>query len=288
MEDISPIKALLKLTRINMSMAIAFSALAGYIYYSHALDWTALILFIGVLFLAVAATVINQYQERHQDALMTRTKDRPLPAGQLKSRTAIIIAIVMLSAGSAMLYFFTTPITALLGIFNVIWYNALYTPLKKITSFAVLIGAVTGAVPPMMGWTAAGGSILSHDIIFITFFMFFWQIPHFCLLLLKFKKDYEAAGFPSITSLFDERNVQFIIFIWILGTAISTLIFPLFHVISGLFLIGCIVVLNIILIIFFFRNTFNRNVAFNLSQAFRSLYLYQVVVLALLIVQALK
>ena len=271
-----------------MSVAISFSALAGFICYRHGLDWTGVAVFVGVLFLASGASALNQYQERHLDALMIRTKKRPLPMGQLKPSTVIAITAAMIIIGLLLLYFLTTPLTALLGLFNILWYNAVYTPLKRVTSFALLVGSLTGAIPPMMGWTAAGGSLLDHDIMFIALFMFFWQIPHFCLLLLKFKKDYEIAGFPSITSIMEEKNVHFIIFIWIIGTSVSTLVFPLFQIISGTFLIACIVLLNITLVLFFFRTTFNKTKGFNLNRAFRSLYLYQIIILAILIVQALK
>lgn len=288
MHDQISIKLLLKLTRVYMSVAISFSALAGYIFCNHGIDWQGIVVFFGVLLLAGGASALNQYQERHVDMLMSRTKDRPLPMGQLKPRSVLTISAMLMVTGTLLLFFLTTPLTALLGVFNIIWYNAVYTPLKKKTSFAVLIGAITGAIPPMMGWAAAGGSIFSREIMFIAFFMFFWQIPHFCLLLMKFKKDYEAAGFPSITSLLDEKHVQFIVFIWIVGTSLSTLGFPVFRIISGWFLVSSIVLLNAVLIIFFYRNTFSSRTTFSLTKAFRSLYLYQLLVLAILIVEALK
>ncbi|HEY4786148.1 MAG TPA: protoheme IX farnesyltransferase [Bacteroidales bacterium] len=280
-------KIFLKLTRVNMSTAIAFSALAGYIIASHTLDWTAISVFLGVLLLAGSATVLNQYQERYFDALMSRTRNRPLPSHQMNPKMALVLAIVLGLKGLAILYFLTTPTTALLGLFNIIWYNGVYTPLKRRTPYVILVGAVTGAIPPLMGWTATGAGIFSPDILFIAAFMFFWQIPHFCLLLLKFRKDYEMAGFPSITSLLSEKRIQFIIFIWIVSTSLSTLIFPLFHLISGSILIVCIILLNVILVSSFYRNAFSKNIAFDLGKSFRSLYLYQVSILAILMIHAL-
>jgi protoheme IX farnesyltransferase len=271
-----------------MSTAIAFSGMAGYIIYNHSLDMTAVSLFFGILLLAAAATALNQYQERHFDALMTRTQNRPLPSKQMAPRTALIIAVILFLKGMAILYFLTNPITALLGLFNIVWYNGVYTPLKRRTSYVVLIGAVTGAIPPIMGWTAAGGYLLSPEILFIAAFMFFWQIPHFCLLLLIFKDDYKKAGFPSITTVLSEKHVRFIVFIWLLGTSVSTLFFPFFHIISGRILIVCLILLNIILILSFYRNAFGKNITFNIRSAFGSLYLYQVTVLVMLIIHALK
>lgn len=282
-----PFRIFLKLTRINMSTAIAFSALAGYIIHNHSLDVSAIWVFMGVLLLAGSATVLNQYQERHLDALMERTKDRPLPSKQLTPKDAMAAAIILGVTGTAVLYLFTNGTTALLGLFNIAWYNGLYTPLKRKTSYAVMIGALTGAIPPVMGWTAAGGYLFSPEILFIAMFMFIWQIPHFCLLLLKFKKDYEIAGFPSITSSINEKHVVLIVFIWIIGTSISTLFFPLLEVITGTYLTACLLLLNLILIISFYKNAFGKDIAFNIRKAFGSLYLYQVLILIMLIIQAL-
>lgn len=277
----------LKLTRLNMSVAIAFSAMAGYIIFRHSVDTTAVSVFFGVLLLAGAATVLNQYQERHFDALMERTKDRPIPSHQLSPRAALISAVILALKGVSLLYFLTNPLTALLGIFNIAWYNGVYTPLKRKTSYVIMIGAVTGAIPPIMGWTAAGGNILDPEILFIAAFMFLWQIPHFCLLLLRYKDDYKKAGFPSITTFLSEKNVKLIVFIWILGTSVTTLLFPFLHVVSGTTFIICLLLLNLTLIVSFYKNAFGNNLTFNLRSAFGTLYLYQVSILAILMIQAL-
>jgi heme o synthase len=281
------LSVLLKLTRFYLSMAVSFSSLAGFILYSKSFTWTALYAFLGVLFLSGAASALNQYQERHLDARMKRTQNRPLPSGQISSRVAIIIAILLGITGALLLYFLSTPMTAYLGLFNMLWYNAVYTPLKKRTSYAVLIGAVTGSIPPLMGWTAAGGSIFSPQFIIFAFFMFLWQIPHFWLLLMKFGKEYETAGFPSVVSSISDVNVKIIVFIWIICTSVSTFFFPLFHVISNGYLIGTLILLNVFLITFFYRSITSENIFFNTKSAFRSLYLFQIMVLILLMIQAL-
>jgi len=280
-------KNLLKLTRINMSAAIAFSAVAGFVYCSGEFSWATLAVFSGVLLLAGAATTLNQYQERIQDALMTRTKDRPIPSGVISPKSALIYSVAMGLAGTAVLYIFTNPMTALLGLFNIFWYNVLYTPLKTKTEFAVIIGAVNGAIPPMMGWTAAGGLLTDKRIIFIASFLFLWQIPHFLLLLLRFKEDYRLAGFKSPTSKMNDEEVKFVVFIWTLGTSAITLFFPLFGIVSGTFLSITVIIVNVLLIAFFYRSIFNRKMVFNTRKAFGSLYLYQIIILAILIFQAL-
>lgn len=287
-DNIVNMRIIFKLTRFYLSLAIAFSSLAGFILFNHTLNWTALWTFIGVLFLACSASVINQIQEMDLDALMKRTQDRPLPSKQLKPQSALFMSIGIGLKGFLLLYFVASPISAFLGVFNIFWYNMVYTPLKRKTRYAVLIGAVTGSIPPTMGWAAAGGNIFSPDILLVAFFMFLWQIPHFWLLLLKFGKEYEIAGFPSVFSFKNERQIRNIIFFWIIGTSASTISFPFFHVISSPVLIVSLVLINIILISFFYRSIFFNRIFFDSKYAFRSLYLYQILVLVVLMIQALK
>ncbi len=273
---------------MNMSSAIAFSAVAGYVFHEGRFDFGAVWVFTGVLMLACAATVLNQYQERKQDALMQRTRNRPIPMGLITPVQSLLIALVSGVAGTIVLYLLTNPLTALLGLFNIFWYNAVYTPLKKRTPFVVIVGAVTGAVPPVMGWTAAGGLLIDKEILFIAAFLFLWQIPHFLLLLLKYKDDYDKAGFKSATISLNDEQVKSVVFIWTLGTALITLFFPLFGIISGGLLTAAIITANILLIVFFFRETFNRQISFNIGKAFGSLYLYQIVVLVILIIDRMR
>jgi protoheme IX farnesyltransferase len=281
-------KTLIKLTRLYLSLAIAFSAVAGFIFFSHTFNLTALYTFLGVLLLSAGASALNQYQERHLDGLMKRTRNRPLPSKRMKPQVAMAISLILVLSGVLLLFFGTTPIATLLGIFNLFWYNVVYTTLKRFTSLAVFIGGLTGAIPPMMGWTAAGGFILAPQILAIAFFMFLWQIPHFYLLLLKFGEDYKAAGFPSILTAINENQVKAVIFVWILGTSGCTLFFPMYHIISGIFLIVSLLMLNVLLVYYFYRIVFNKPLLFRFNPAFRSLYLYQVIILVMLMIEALR
>jgi len=283
-----PLKIFIKLTRYYLALAISFSALAGYVFCSHTVDLDALYTFFGVFMLAGAASALNNYQERHTDALMVRTQNRPLPLRQIKPHTVILLAFTLFFIGSFLLYFGTTPMATFLGVFNLLWYNAVYTPLKKKTHYAILVGSLTGAIPPMIGWTAAGGIILDLKIMFVAIFMFLWQIPHFWLILMKYGKDYERAGFPSLISGLNESRVKLIVFIWILSTSLSSMFFAFYHIISNTYLIVTLVLLNIILISYFYRSLFLKSLLFNYNFAFRSIYLYQTLILALLIIDALK
>lgn len=271
-----------------MSTAIAFSAVTGYVFKAKGLHPEVLAVFAGVLLLAGSATALNQYQEREQDALMSRTKNRPIPSGDMKPSTALVYALIMGLAGIILLYFLSTPLTAALGLFNILWYNGVYTPLKRKTGFVVIVGAVTGAIPPMMGWTAAGGRLSDKGILLMAAFFFLWQIPHFLLLLLRYKEDYKRAGFRSATNTLNDNQIKSITFAWILGTSLITLFFPFFGIVSGIGLIALMIILNILMVGYFYRSVFNRNLTFNIGSAFGSLYIYQLSVLAILMVQALK
>jgi protoheme IX farnesyltransferase len=281
-------KTLIKLTRLYLSLAIAFSALAGHIFYSGSFKITGFFVFAGVLLLSCGASALNQYQERKADALMKRTRNRPLPSGKLSPQQGLVIALMFCVSGILVLWLGTNLLTAGLGLFNLFWYNAVYTPLKRVTSYVVLIGALTGAIPPLMGWTAAGGSLLGTEIWLVALFMFLWQVPHFYLLLMKFGEEYEMAGFPSITSQYSVRHVQIVTFLWIIGTSVSTLLFPFFKVLSSVSLIVGLVLMNTMLILFFCRITFSSKTPFTIRPAFRSLYLFQVIILILLMAEALK
>ena len=115
-----------------------------------------------------------------------------------------------------------------LGLLNLLWYNAIYTPLKKKTALAIIPGSLVGAIPPMIGWVAAGGYVFDPGILMIAFFFFIWQIPHFWLLLLMFNKDYERAGFPTLTKIFNHEQLSRITFVWISATAVSGILIPLY------------------------------------------------------------
>lgn len=185
---------------------------------------------IGILFLACGSAAINHYQERNTDSLMERTKKRPIPSGKIKASTVLFMAVFLAVSGSVMLFFGGGLLAMLLGILNLIWYNIIYTPLKKKTPFAIIPGSIVGALPPMVGWVSAGGYVFNPQILLIAIFFFIWQIPHFWLLLLLLDKDYQKAGFPTLTQIFNQQQLGRITFIWIIATAVTGLLLPLFRI----------------------------------------------------------
>lgn len=280
------VKAILSLTRFSLSVAIAFSAMAGQLLYAHSFTRVSLYTFLGVTLLSMGASALNQYQERFLDAKMGRTMHRPLPSGTIKPNQALMMVSLLVIAGTLLLFFTTTLTATLLGIFNLFWYNLVYTPLKTRNQFVLLVGALTGAIPPMIGWTASGGDPFSVTIVAVAFFMFLWQIPHFWLILLKYGKEYEAAGFTPISFIALGKHIKPILFIWVIGTSASTLFFPVLHIVSNIPMIIALLIMNIGLISLFYSYLFNKNPRVSLRSAFGSIYLYQVIILIVLVVDA--
>ncbi len=152
---------------------------------------------IGIALIASGSNGLNQLVERDYDALMRRTRDRPLPAGRLTPRQAALFAGIASLLGTGYLAVFVNPLTALVVAFTLLSYILVYTPLKRRTSFNTLIGAVPGALPIVAGWTAAGSAL---DARALTLFavLYFWQIPHFLALAYLYREDYLRAGFVML------------------------------------------------------------------------------------------
>jgi heme o synthase len=221
----------LALSKIYITVPVTATAGIGYVVHSGALSPSLLPLLTGVFLLAAGSSALNHFQERSTDALMERTRNRPIPSRQIRPGTALIFSLVLLAAGSTILFIYFPPVVLLLGLLNFFWYNAVYTPLKKITAFAVVPGALTGGIPPVIGWTAAGGFILDPSIMVIVLFFIIGQIPHFWLLVLEYGSQYEKAGLPSVSVIFSTRQIRRISFAWIMAAAASSLLLPLYGLI---------------------------------------------------------
>jgi protoheme IX farnesyltransferase len=224
---------LLELSKVKITFAVALTTITGYLL-AHGEFSAGLILpTLGIFLLACGSSAINHFQERDKDALMERTKNRPIPSGRISPFGALLFALALVSAGSYLLYIGSGFLGMQLGLLALIWYNIIYTPLKKRTAFAVVPGAVIGSIPPLVGWVAAGGELADPRAMFMAFFFFIWQVPHFWLLMLKYGEEYKQAGFPSITSIYSARQIKNITFIWIVATAVSALMLPAFNVVES-------------------------------------------------------
>lgn len=213
----------IELCKIRIAFLSAFSAATGFMLSPAELRSQIIILVPGVFLLACGSSALNQYQERSIDAVMPRTCARPLPSCRIRPADALYFSILLIFSGFLVLLLTGSLPAALLGLTAVLWYNGVYTHLKKITAFAAVPGALVGAIPPAIGWTAAGSGIMDPRLLLICFFFFLWQVPHFWLLIMNYGPEYEKAGFPSLTGIFSEKQLRRIIFIWMSATAVSCL-----------------------------------------------------------------
>ncbi|MGD1043751.1 MAG: heme o synthase [Bacteroidota bacterium] len=186
-----------ELTLLSVSTAVggAYIALYGSMHYSllvHTL--------IGTLLVGGAAGVLNQYIERRYDAMMKRTEHRPLPAGRVQPAEALLFGIILSIAGLSYLVIFTNLVAVFLSAFTLVSYLAIYTPLKRKTPFATVIGGIPGALPPLIGWAVVRGSV-SMEAWSLFFILFFWQMPHFLSLAWMYRKDYARAGYKLLVVL---------------------------------------------------------------------------------------
>ncbi len=220
----------MELGKVRITFFVAISTSVGYILQSGKLEPTILFVSLGVFVLAAASSALNHFQERHFDALMERTKSRPIPSGRISSDKVLVISLLLLIAGSTILLLTTNKTSLILGWVAFIWYNLIYTPLKRRYAMAVVPGSVIGALPPVIGWTAAGGSLFDPQVAALALFFFIWQIPHFWLLLLIYGKDYSGAGFPVLTDKYSIDQIARMTFTWIAGLSTSCILIPFFGV----------------------------------------------------------
>jgi heme o synthase len=251
------------LSKIYISLPVTATTFTGFIAYAGSLSPSLIPLLCGVFLLASGSSGLNHYQERETDALMERTRNRPLPGGRVTPAIVLLFSITLLLAGSLLLYLSFHPPVVILGLFNALWYNAIYTNLKRITAFAVIPGAVTGGVPPMIGWVAAGGYWLDPVILVIFIFFVIGQIPHFWLLLLKYGKQYELAGLPSLTTIFSESQIRRVSRAWLFATLAASAMLPLTGLIRNpalltAYLVTAGIFLAIIIYPFFLRHIKGR------------------------------
>ncbi|TWU23561.1 heme o synthase [Bythopirellula polymerisocia] len=184
-----------RIVLLELIVASAAACLAA----PHTLDMQVLLFALaGTGLVAASASIANQWWERSSDAHMPRTEDRPLPAGRVSSAEAILLSLVTLLAGMAILVWRVNMLTALLGLASWMLYVVIYTPLKTRSSFNTTVGAVAGAIPIIMGWTATG-TPLGLNAWSLAGVLFLWQFPHFMAIAWIYRHDYAAAGHRMLT-----------------------------------------------------------------------------------------
>jgi protoheme IX farnesyltransferase len=226
---------LLELSKVKITFAVSLTTITGYVLASGRFDAGLILPTLGIFLLACGSSALNHYQEKDRDAQMERTKNRPIPSGRISAQGALLTAASLSLAGALLIYFGSGMLALQLALLALIWYNFIYTPLKKKTAFAVVPGSVIGALPPLVGWVAGGGSLADPRALIIAFFFFIWQVPHFWLLLLKYGKEYEKAGYPSLTSIYSGKQIRYTTFIWTMATGVTALMLPAFGIVNSLF-----------------------------------------------------
>jgi protoheme IX farnesyltransferase len=242
------LKDWLELTRLKIMIPVSLTGFTGYFAFDPHFSARLLFTSFGILLMAISASVLNQIQEVEFDCKMNRTSNRPLPAHRIKPQQALLFFLFNLITGLTIVYYAGNFRAALIGVITIIWYNGLYTYSKTITAFAVVPGAITGALPPLIGWVAAGGGPWEKPIIFIEFLIFIGQIPHFWLLILKYGEEYKQAGIPSLTDIFNQTQIKRLTFSWVVSSVFAALFLGFFEIIKSLSLNLILVVVSIYMI----------------------------------------
>ena len=190
------------LVKARLTMLVVLTTLAGfYAGVEGATDWVLLAnALLGTALVACGAAALNQWWEREHDAKMPRTESRPIPAQELSAETVLVAGGVLSIAGLIHLAMFVNPLTSLLGAVTLLSYVLVYTPLKRVTTLNTAIGAIPGALPPLMGWTAARDSVSLEGWALFAI-LFFWQLPHFFAIAWIYKDEYAKAGFKMLPAV---------------------------------------------------------------------------------------
>lgn len=262
------LRSWLQLVKIPLCLPIACSAGFGFIFHTPTLAPSCGAVICGVFLLACGAAGCNSLQEKSTDRLFIRTRHRPLVTGRLTEGQAAWFSALLIALGLTTLLLGTKGWSPpLLGILALFLYNGIYTPLKQISVFALFPGALAGAAPPLIGWTAAGGEMADKHAWLLFSLFFLWQIPHFCFILLRHQEDYRTVERPTLIKLLPEQSLQRIALIWILAfntVALSLTLYPNMLVVQSRLAIGLMagVMTMLCIPLFFQKNTLNYQLLF--------------------------
>jgi protoheme IX farnesyltransferase len=248
------------LMKIPLNLMISLSAVFGVVLKENVSNTVMFLTGSGIFLLASGGAALNNYQDRHIDRHLSRTRNRPLASGNLAPQQALIFSATLIFIGLAILYFihlnFFLP---MLGVIALIIYNGIYTPLKSRTVLAVVPGAFCGMMPPLIGWMAAGGELFSIKIWMVMVMFGLWQLPHVWLILLNHCADYSRSAIPNMLQQFTRKQLERIVFIWILNFSVMLLLFPVFYI-KNKSLLGWIIIFTAAsLILVTFVNFFIRS-----------------------------
>jgi protoheme IX farnesyltransferase len=244
-----------EITKMGLSISVVFSSIAGYLLGAEVINFRTLVLLsFGGYFMVGASNAYNQIIERDLDALMDRTKNRPIPAGRMSVNTAFIIATSFTILGLITLYIIN-PKTAMWGAISIFIYTCVYTPLKTKTALSVFVGALPGAIPFMLGWVAARNDFgIEPGTLFAI--QFFWQFPHFWSIGWFLYDDYKKGGFFMLPTGKPDKGTAVQIILYSIWTIIASII-PFFGFTGDLklSLVGTVLVflLGMVMLFYAFR-----------------------------------
>ena len=242
----------IEITKLRLSVSVVFSSVISYLIGMSEFDFEIFsYLVVGGLMMVSASNIFNQIIERDLDALMQRTKGRPLPMGQISVNNALILGFTFVIAGLTFLYIIS-PLCAMLGAISIFIYACVYTPLKLITPLSVFVGAIPGAIPFMLGWVAATNE-LGVEALALFLMQFFWQFPHFWAIAWWQNDEYEKAGFKMLPTGKKDKSTTFQIIFYSFWAIIMSIV-PYFNVTGDLSLstYGLVIVLMLGMFLLFY------------------------------------
>ena len=242
----------IEITKLRLSVSVVFSSVISYLIGMSEFNFEIfLYLVLGGLMMVSASNIFNQVIERDLDALMQRTKGRPLPMGQISVNNALVLGFTFVIAGLTFLYLIN-PLCAMLGAISIFIYACVYTPLKLITPLSVFVGAIPGAIPFMLGWVAATNE-LGVEALALFLMQFFWQFPHFWAIAWWQNDEYEKAGFKMLPTGKKDKSTTFQIIFYSFWAIIMSIL-PYFNVTGDLSLstYGLVIVLMLGMFLLFY------------------------------------
>ena len=242
----------IEITKLRLSVSVVFSSVISYLIGMSEFNFEIFsYLVLGGLMMVSASNIFNQVIERDLDALMQRTKARPLPMGQISVNNALVLGFTFVIAGLTFLYLIN-PLCAMLGAISIFIYACVYTPLKLITPLSVFVGAIPGAIPFMLGWVAATNE-LGVEALALFLMQFFWQFPHFWAIAWWQNDEYEKAGFKMLPTGRKDKSTTFQIIFYSFWAIIMSIV-PYFNVTGDLYLstYGLVIVLILGMFLLFY------------------------------------
>jgi len=216
-----------KLTRLNIFILILCSTYFGFLLSGYPFSYKTLSVLFAVFFHFLGNSIINQFQERKTDANLERTKDRPLVTGYFDPYKSLAIGIFFIFLSLLIALIIKNQNILYLLLLNFIIYHLIYTPLKTKTSFAILIGSICGALPPLIGWFIEN-NYLNYKIIFVATTFYLWQVPHFLFLTEKYENSYKNSNYKVLINNLNKKNYSLITNLW-LATYFYSLVFTFYH-----------------------------------------------------------